>query len=52
MKKIIVAGTLLALAAAGMALADTLYLRDGNAVQGRFIGFEDGQFIFETSGGQ
>ena len=36
---------------AGMALADTLYLRDGTEVRGTFIGFEDGQFTFEARSG-
>ena len=37
---------------AGMALADTLYLRDGRVVQGSFIGYEQGQFRFEASNGE
>jgi hypothetical protein len=51
MRKIMIALTLL-LWTAGMALADTLYLRDGRAVQGTCIGYEQGQFGFETSNGE
>jgi hypothetical protein len=36
---------------AGTALADTLYLIDGTAVKGTFIGFENGQFTFEAGDG-
>jgi hypothetical protein len=35
---------------AGAALADTLYLRNGSVLRGKFIGYENGKFIFETSG--
>jgi len=31
--------------------ADTLYLRDGNVLKGRFLGYENGQFIFEVDNG-
>ncbi len=36
---------------AGAAFADSLYLRDGKVLKGIFIGFEEGQFTFETSDG-
>ena len=51
MRKIMIALTLL-LWTAGMALADTLYLRDGRVVQGTLIGYEQGQFRFEASNGE
>jgi hypothetical protein len=51
MRKIMIALTLL-IWTAGMALADTLYLRDGRVVQGTCIGYEQGQFMFETSNGE
>jgi hypothetical protein len=35
---------------AGAALADVLYLRNGSVLRGTFIGYENGKFIFETSG--
>jgi hypothetical protein len=51
MRKIMVALALLLLVA-GMALADTLTLRNGTVLQGTCIGYEGGQFIFETSNGE
>ncbi len=35
---------------AGAALADVLYLKNGSVLRGAFIGYENGKFIFETSG--
>ena len=32
--------------------ADELYLRDGSVLQGRFMGYENGQFIFELEDGR
>ncbi len=50
MRKII-AAVALAVMLVGMALADTLYLRNGSVLKGTFVGFENGQFIFEISNG-
>lgn len=36
---------------AGVALADTLYLKNGSVLKGVFVGFENGQFIFELTNG-
>ena len=33
-------------------LADTIYLRDGSELRGRFLGYENGQFIFELENGR
>ena len=33
------------------ALADTLYLKNGSVLKGTFIGFENGEFIFEVADG-
>jgi hypothetical protein len=35
---------------AGAALADVLYLKNGSVLRGRFVGYENGKFIFETGG--
>jgi len=35
----------------GVLRADTLYLRDGSVLQGTFIGYENGQFVFQIAGG-
>jgi hypothetical protein len=35
---------------AGAALADVLYLRNGSVLRGTFVGYENGKFIFKTSG--
>src|SRR5262245_2660911 len=35
---------------ASMALADVLYLKNGSVLRGRFVGYENGKFIFETGG--
>ncbi|MDX2029658.1 MAG: hypothetical protein SF339_03245 [Blastocatellia bacterium] len=50
MKKILVSLVLLVLLT-GAALADTLYLKNGSVLKGTFIGFENGEFIFEISNG-
>ena len=50
MKKILVTLVLLVLTA-GAALADTLYLKNGSVLKGAFVGFENGEFIFEISNG-
>jgi hypothetical protein len=41
---------ILAVLMAGVALADVLYLKNGSVLRGRFVGFENGKFIFETGG--
>jgi hypothetical protein len=41
----------LVLCVAGIALADTLYLTNGRERKGTFIGFENGEFIFELTNG-
>ena len=41
----------LILAMAGATLADTVYMRDGSSMQGRFLGFEGGNFLFELNSG-
>ena len=51
MRKIMTALTLLLLVA-GVTMADTIYLRDGSSVQGKFIGYQDGYFQFETVSGR
>src|SRR5262245_61050218 len=49
MRKILV---LLAMALATIpALADTLYLKNGSTLKGSFVGFENGEFIFELGNG-
>lgn len=50
MRKIIAVFTLAAMLAL-TALADTLYLKNGSVLKGTFVGFENGQFIFEISNG-
>jgi hypothetical protein len=35
----------------GAVLADTLYLKNGSVLKGTFVGYENGQFIFELSSG-
>jgi len=35
---------------AGAAFADVLYLKNGSILRGRFVGYENGKFIFETGG--
>ncbi|MBN1570627.1 MAG: hypothetical protein JXA73_22480 [Acidobacteria bacterium] len=51
MRKAVILSMLAVWIAAGALQADTLYLRDGTEVKGTFIGYESGQFIFETSDG-
>ena len=34
----------------GAALADVLFLKNGSVLRGRFVGYENGKFIFETGG--
>ena len=42
----------LAVVVSGAVQADTLYLRNGSTLQGNFLRFENGQFVFQmTSGG-
>lgn len=50
MRKILVSLVLLVLLT-GAALADTIYLKNGSVLKGTFIGFENGEFIFEISNG-
>ncbi|HEY6403874.1 MAG TPA: hypothetical protein VI479_20800 [Blastocatellia bacterium] len=49
MRKIF-AAVILTVVMAGASLADVLYLKDGSVLKGNFVGFENGKFIFETSG--
>ncbi len=49
MRKIL-AVSLLVVLMAGAALADVLYLKNGSVLRGTFVGYENGKFIFETSG--
>ncbi|MFM8396152.1 MAG: hypothetical protein ACKOB4_19700, partial [Acidobacteriota bacterium] len=51
MKRVLTA-IVLTLLIALTGLADTLYLRDGSVLQGRFLGYENGQFIFELENGR
>jgi hypothetical protein len=45
-------GTLVLLVlAAGAVWADTLYLKNGSVLKGAFVGYENGEFIFEISNG-
>jgi hypothetical protein len=46
----IVTALILVLLMAGAALADVLYLKNGSVLRGRFVGYENGKFIFETGG--
>ncbi|MFN0110269.1 MAG: hypothetical protein ACKVZH_15545 [Blastocatellia bacterium] len=50
MQKIFMIFALMALLAS-VALADTLYLKNGSVLKGTFIGYENGQFIFELPNG-
>src|SRR5438445_2453722 len=45
MKKILLA-VMLMISAAGLATADTLYLRDGRTLRGTLLGFISGRFVF------
>jgi len=49
MRKIFVV-LILTVLMAGAALADVLYLKNGSVLRGRFVGYENGKFIFETGG--
>jgi len=51
MRKIFAALVLTVLMASA-ALADVLYLKNGSVLRGRFVGYENGKFIFETGGNQ
>src|SRR5499427_4253194 len=44
------AALILAVLMGGAALADVLYLKDGSVLNGSFVGYENGKFIFETGG--
>lgn len=44
MRKILLALTIM-IAAAGLAVADTIYLRDGRTIQGTVLGFVNGRFV-------
>lgn len=50
MKKILLIVALLMIGAVA-GWADTLYLRNGSTVRGRFVGYENGQFLFELENG-
>jgi hypothetical protein len=41
---------ILTILTAGAALADVLFLKNGSVLKGRFVGYENGKFIFETGG--
>ena len=41
---------ILAILLAGAAFADVLILKDGSIIRGKFVGYENGKFIFETGG--
>ncbi len=47
----IIAMIVLLVIIAGAAMADTLYLKNGSVLKGTFIGYENGQFIFELTNG-
>lgn len=51
MRKTVVS-LVIALLAAGAALADTIYLKNGRQREGTFLGYENGEFIFELSNGK
>jgi hypothetical protein len=44
------AALILAVLMVSAALADVLYLKNGSVLRGRFVGYENGKFIFETGG--
>lgn len=51
MKKILlIVALVISCAVAGW--ADTLYLRNGSVLRGRFLGYENGQFLFELESGE
>src|SRR5882672_9400616 len=49
MRKIF-AAVILAVLMASASFADVLYLKDGSVLNGNFVGYENGRFIFETGG--
>jgi hypothetical protein len=49
MRKIF-AALILTVLMAGAAIADVLFLKNGSVLRGRFVGYENGKFIFETGG--
>lgn len=51
MKKILLIVALLMIGAVA-GWADTLYLRNGSTLRGRFLGYENGQFLFELENGE
>ncbi len=51
MKKIILALTIV-MVAAGFAVADTIYLRDGRTIQGTLLGFINGRFVVRVDSRQ
>jgi hypothetical protein len=44
------AALILVLLMVSAALADVLFLKNGSVLRGRFVGYENGKFIFETGG--
>jgi hypothetical protein len=48
----VIATTVLLLWLASAAVADTLFLKNGSVLKGTFIGYENGQFIFEMDDGK
>jgi hypothetical protein len=48
----IIATTILLTLLVSAAASDTLYLKNGSVLKGTFIGYENGQFIFEMSDGK
>jgi hypothetical protein len=48
----VIATTVLLTLLASAAAADTIYLKNGSVLKGTFIGYENGQFIFEMSDGR
>jgi hypothetical protein len=48
----VIATTILLTLLASAAAADTLYLKNGSVLKGTFIGYENGQFIFELDDGK
>src|SRR5262245_56490167 len=48
----VIATTILFTLLASAAVADTLYLKSGTVLKGTFIGYENGQFIFELEDGK
>jgi hypothetical protein len=48
----VIATTVLLILLASAAAADTLYLKNGSVLKGTFIGYENGQFIFELDDGK